>query len=159
MEGNAAAPVRRGNIDAMSKHWCFTLNNYTVEEENFIRDEGANVEYVVFGKEHLITDVNPHGTPHLQGYVVFINRKRLSGCKKWLARAHWEIKRGSPLEASNYCKKEDPTPFESGIEFMYDGIWEQPESVAMLRTWVLPEDNGTHFGLGSLVIEGQNEFI
>lgn len=59
-------------------------------------------DYVVIGKE-----VGDSGTPHLQGYIIYVNRKRLAGCKKISPRAHWEIKsKFSTVEsASKYCKK------------------------------------------------------
>nr|ALC76156.1 replication-associated protein [Brachiaria deflexa-associated circular DNA molecule 1] len=85
-----------------SKHWCYTLNNYTESEYELIKNV-ENTTYHVIGKE-----VGGSGTPHLQGYVVFVNRKRLNGVKKALqcTRLHLEQKRGTPLEASTYCKKD-----------------------------------------------------
>lgn len=86
--------------DPMSKHWCFTLNNYTdVEYAGLL---SAPHDYVIIGKE-----VGENGTPHLQGYIVFLNRKRLAGCKKLSPRAHWEIKsRYSTIESCRkYCMK------------------------------------------------------
>ncbi len=76
----------------------FTINNYTVQDVPDLK----HFEYLVVGKE-----IGEDGTPHIQGYGVFINRKRLAGAKKLLPRAHLEIKRGTPLEASEYCKKEN----------------------------------------------------
>lgn len=145
-EDRATAPVRSHQHDAMSKHWCFTLNNYTVEEENYLRDEGANVEYLIFGKE-----IGDNGTPHLQGYVVFINRKRMTAVKKWLKRAHWEIKRGSPLEASNYCRKEDQTPFESGNIYRWNYYYYMKqiinnERLNYINTGHYSDDWYFHFG-------------
>lgn len=49
------------------------------------------------------------GTPHLQGYIVFKNKKRFSTVKQFVgARAHVEpkSKRSTPTEASDYCKKD-----------------------------------------------------
>lgn len=99
--------------DPMSKHWCFTLNNYTLEEYNTFTL--CEKEYLVMGKE--LSEPNEETgerTPHLQGYIVFVNRKRLAGVKKVSPKAHWEIKRGTPLEASEYCKK-DGDFLEQGI--------------------------------------------
>lgn len=58
--------------------------------------------YLVFGRE-----VGSNGTPHLQGYVSFSKRRSLSYVrKKFGKRCHCEIARGSPQQASDYCKKE-----------------------------------------------------
>jgi len=47
------------------------------------------------------------GTPHLQGYVIFKTKVRLGITRVLLGgRAHCEIKRGTPQQASDYCKKE-----------------------------------------------------
>lgn len=47
-----------------------------------------------------------NGTPHLQGYVEFENKKSLAQLKEACPRAHWEPARGNPKQASDYCKKE-----------------------------------------------------
>lgn len=85
------------NRNSNARRWCFTLNNPTVEEL-------INVElcdYLVYG-----TEVGENGTTHHQGYACFKKPYRLSGVKKILSRAHWEVARGSPTEASVYCKKD-----------------------------------------------------
>lgn len=45
-------------------------------------------------------------TPHFQGYVCFNKQKELSALKKMIVRAHWEPMRGTPKQASNYCKED-----------------------------------------------------
>ncbi len=82
----------------LARHWCFTLNN---PNPNEIKYDEAVVEYLVLGKE-----TSTSGTDHVQGYVVFRVRKRLSTVKTWLPRAHWEIMKGTPEQASDYCKKD-----------------------------------------------------
>ena len=85
-----------------TRHWCFTLNNYTDEDiERLQRLEGT-VTYLVFGKEVAPTT----GTPHLQGYVCFKQKKRRSAAMSVIGRCHLDIKKGTPREASDYCKKE-----------------------------------------------------
>lgn len=87
--------------------WCFTLNNYTVEEWEAVKEWECS--YLIFGKE-----VGEEGTPHLQGYVSFASQKTLATLKKkFQARAHWEVARGTPKQASEYCEKEGDV-FEKG---------------------------------------------
>jgi len=88
-----------------AKNWCFTLNNYTDDEYGRICTCGADphvVSYMVVGKE-----VGETGTPHLQGFVQFKDKKRLAPVKALLSeRLHLEPMRGTALQASDYCKKE-----------------------------------------------------
>lgn len=92
----------------LAYHWCFTINNYEDGEE---RLEWLNgYDYCVAGRE-----VAPDtGTPHLQGYVKFTKQQRLSAVKKIHKTAHWEISRGTPQQAADYCKK-DGNFVEKGI--------------------------------------------
>ena len=46
-------------------NWCFTLNNYTAEEEEKLKGELPGVKYIVFQRER----GHEKGTPHLQGYL------------------------------------------------------------------------------------------
>lgn len=89
-----------------SKHYVFTLNNYSAEEVLLISAliNSAEVNYVVFGREVAPTT----NTPHLQGYIAFLRRKTLAQCRvvPGLARAHFEVARGTPREAIAYCKKD-----------------------------------------------------
>jgi len=84
-----------------SKHWCFTVNNWTEEDLSRARGLQEFSDYVVFGKE-----VGKEGTPHLQGYVIFKKIRDLSWVKKRLPRAHLERSRGTPKQASSYCQKD-----------------------------------------------------
>lgn len=88
-----------------SRTWCFTLNNWTEEEYETLRRtcESNDVEYAVVGKER-----GANRTPHLQGFIVFMRKKAAGGCKKSIGsnRAHVEIMRGTPVDASEYCKKD-----------------------------------------------------
>ena len=71
-----------------SRGWCFTLNNYSVEEEETIRN--APCAYMLFGRER-----GDEGTPHLQGYVHFKNEKSLKQLKALMPRAHVEARKGT----------------------------------------------------------------
>lgn len=86
-----------------TKYVCFTINNYTEEESKRFDNEIEGVSYFVVGRE-----IGESGTPHLQGYAEFTKRHRLSKIKSVLGqRAHIEARRGTALEASQYCKKSD----------------------------------------------------
>jgi len=90
-----------------SRKWCFTINNYGENDTQRFHDLGRDlagngIKYLVVGRERAGT-----GTPHLQGYVVFNTNQRLGRIKSLLGeRGHYETSRGTPLEASEYCKKD-----------------------------------------------------
>lgn len=82
-----------------ARHWCFTQNN-PIENEEWPLTENM-ITYLIMGKE-----VGEKGTPHIQGYVVMKDRMTLGNMKALIPRAHLEIMKGSPKQASDYCKKE-----------------------------------------------------
>lgn len=82
-----------------SRSWCFTINNYTEDERDALRN--GKYAYMVFGYER-----GDEGTPHLQGYVHLQDTKTLSAMKKVMPRAHLEIRKGTVDQAVEYCKKE-----------------------------------------------------
>lgn len=85
-----------------AKHWAFTLNNYTSEDESRLLASinTAGVSYIVFGKE-----VGSSGTPHLQGHVHFSEKKRLTQILKLLPQAHYSVARNIS-KSIEYAKKE-----------------------------------------------------
>lgn len=104
----ASLRVNRGR----AKNWCFTLNNYTNVQYQWLQTIHQNrecmndvgiknncVRYLIFGKE-----VGESGTPHLQGFISFENRLRLAEVRR-LFQAHFEVAR-NPIQAIQYCKKE-----------------------------------------------------
>lgn len=99
--------------ESRSKGWVITLNNYTEDEWEAYQQLGGHphVSYVIGAKEQ-----GEGGTPHIQGYVEFKNRKKLSTVKRItpLQRAHLEPRRGTPQEAADYCRKEDGETYEYG---------------------------------------------
>lgn len=68
-----------------------------------MRDNPSSFRYLVFGRE-----VGDSGTPHLQGFFILETKLRLRQVRllAGLQRAHLEVSRGSPQEASDYCKKD-----------------------------------------------------
>lgn len=83
---------------------CFTQNNYTPETYAALQAFGTqHCLYMVLGKE-----VGDSGTAHIQGFLYFEN-PHVYPCKKFRDishAAHDEMIRGSPRQASDYCKKE-----------------------------------------------------
>lgn len=87
---------------AVAKHWCFTLNNPELNENEIIDElEAFGIEYAVFQMEE-----GENGTPHFQGYVAFLAPQRLSATRRLFnSRAHWEKCRGTPTQNRDYCTK------------------------------------------------------
>lgn len=101
----AVAEGQREARESPKKHWVFTLNNPSAD------DQGSlwlpPYDYAVLGLERCPTT----GTPHIQGYVIFKKKYRLTQLKKYSPqgqRAHWEPQSvySTPAQASDYCKKE-----------------------------------------------------
>jgi hypothetical protein len=83
-----------------AKNWCFTINNYESSDMEKLEKmfEHGHFNYLIFGEE-----VGEEGTPHLQGYVQMKKKMRLNQVKKFISpRAHLDLSRGSPNQASVY---------------------------------------------------------
>lgn len=106
-----------------SRHWVFTVNNWTQENDDALKALASTVTYIVYGYE-----TGEEGTPHLQGYVIFEAAKRFNQVQALLPRgAHIEIKRGSPSQAAEYCKKgglftEEGTVPKQGVGGQFDNF-------------------------------------
>lgn len=86
------------------KRWVFTLNNYVDEDVERLRifGESDDCGYLVYGRE-----VGVGGTPHLQGFVLFVDRKRFIQVQAVLGRrCHIESARGTNQQAREYCVKD-----------------------------------------------------
>lgn len=100
-------------MQGRAKRWCFTLNNYTPEEERRFWNIGREIEalewieYLIYGRE-----VGEQGTPHLQGFLICRDRLRWNQLNQMIfgtadyGRVHWEVARSTPENCINYCKKE-----------------------------------------------------
>jgi hypothetical protein len=88
-----------------SNHFAFTLNNYTDDDITKIGSlvDDSTCTYLCYGKE-----VGEQGTPHLQGYIQFASRIRLTTAKTrmGISRLHLEPCRGSDEDNRNYCSKD-----------------------------------------------------
>lgn len=89
-----------------AKHWVFTLNNPSEAESEKLRVWGSELPdplaYCVYGRER-----GEGGTPHLQGYVAFKRKVTFNTVKRLISeRVHLECAKGTPEQASTYCKKD-----------------------------------------------------
>lgn len=115
------------------QRWCFTHNNYTDDDQEFVCQLLASpeVRYGVYGRE-----VGANGTPHLQGFVIFKDRVRFNSVKErfGVLNVHLELARGTSLQASEYCKKDGD--FE---EFGSPPSQGQRNDFAELKEWILEQ--------------------
>ena len=103
-----------------SKFWLFTWNNYP-DEANALLKAIPNLTYLAYGHEFAPVT----GTPHLQGYLEFRIRTKLSTIKNLngLSTVHWEVPKhyNDWEECKAYCFKEGRDTFEWGIP-IYDKV-------------------------------------
>lgn len=96
---------RRDNANRRATDWCFTLNNPAAEFESalptFLKADGT-VLYACWQPE-----IGSNGTRHLQGFICFKRPRGFRAVQLLLPRAHLEAKRGSRLQAIDYCRKSD----------------------------------------------------
>lgn len=85
--------------------WVFTINNFTYEEEELVRqlEFNDNINTVIAEEEHL-----EEGTPHIQGYINTKKQVYRTTVERWLGgRAFVEQAKGSEASNWKYCSKED----------------------------------------------------
>lgn len=87
-----------------SNRFCFTWNNYPADYAAILHNvfSEQNIEYLVFGRETAPTT----GTLHLQGFVIFSERRRINAVRGFLPGCHVEVARGTTTQAVDYCKKD-----------------------------------------------------
>lgn len=88
------------DVAGRAKHWCITINNYVDEDKRQFENSSVDTDYFVYGEE-----VGASGNRHLQCYIAFHAAKRLGYLKQRWPRGHFEIMRGKPEQAAEYCKK------------------------------------------------------
>lgn len=118
----------------VSRGWCYTINNYTEDDEHFAFELSLDSTYTVCGKE-----IGEGLTPHLQGFVYYKHTKTLGGMKLRHPTAHWEAIRGTPRQAADYCKK-DGNYFEEGIEPMTQTEKGDAGKAAIAERWQLAKE-------------------
>lgn len=98
-----------------TRSWCFTLNNPTEDETEFITDRLQVLATCLY----VSLEEGEEGTPHYQGYVSLRRTKRLAGMKKLMPRAHFEPAKGDKNDNYCYIFKVDSEPvvkFDNGAQ-------------------------------------------
>lgn len=113
---------------AQSKYWCFTDFNCGVDYLMW------DYEYCIYGVEKCPTT----GKMHHQGYVEFSQNHRLSAMKKLDDMIHWEVRKGTAIQARNYCMKEGNFIEDGEMKICTQG---KRNDIADLRECI--EDGGT----------------
>lgn len=96
----------------MYRNYCFTINNPKYDDYMFIQVLKSHKSF-----RYCIYSIEKSTTLHIQGYVEFTSPMRLTTLKKLNMRAHYEPRKGTQLQAIEYCKKSDTHidgPFEFG---------------------------------------------
>lgn len=86
---------------SMSRAYCFTWNNPTAGDVQYLESLAPSVDYLLFGRE-----VGEEGTSHLQGFVYFKTRKRFNQVRGIFRNNHVETTRNVPASIL-YCKKDN----------------------------------------------------
>lgn len=123
-EGN----TRTSSRDSRSRKWIFTLNNWTEDEyeiiKNYVGTQG--LKYVI-GEE-----IAPStGTPHLQGFIESNSGIRFSTLKKLLPRASWSMAKGDDQQNLKYCTKSNL--YITNITKKIDDIFEHYTQLQLKR--------------------------
>ena len=83
---------------------CFTVNNYSSEDEENLKSIGPKglVSFIIFGKE-----VGASGTPHLQGYAETPSARTFRVWKRIIGdRAYVKTAKGTRAQNTAYCSKD-----------------------------------------------------
>lgn len=86
---------------------CFTLNNYTENDEKQFKKNYDNkiISYIIYGYE-----IGPNnGTPHLQGYIEFSKQLYFGSIKTICPSMHFERAKGNAGSNIKYCSKDENT--------------------------------------------------
>nr|QKV51202.1 putative replication associated protein [Crucivirus sp.] len=129
-EGDGSGPPTK------ARGWCFTINNYTLEDPEIFRTYAAKIDYSIFGFEVAPTT----GTPHMQCYMNHNNTIRFQTIRKLFPRAANIVQaKGTAKHNQRYCKKGEQSKEEydelldQGPNYGKNAVWEEfgecPESV------------------------------
>ncbi len=98
--GNTKPELSKRKKISAAKRWSFTFNNYSDSDYCYMCAMCAKFcRYAIIAKE-----VGDSGTPHLQGYLEFKERRRPKSVFNE-PKIHWELSKGSKADNITYCSK------------------------------------------------------
>jgi hypothetical protein len=112
------AETSRGAQGTQGRRWCFTINNYTQEDLDYLGglfELESSVRFLLFQCE-----IGEAGTCHVQGYIELKKQWRFTRVKRLIqpgGHPHVEMARGNADQNRAYCTKEEGRidgPFEFG---------------------------------------------
>lgn len=84
----------------MSRYRSFVFTHNGYSEADISRYQDMEAKYIVVARER-----GASGNEHLQGYIEFDSACTIKAAIKKLQPAHVELRKGTPQQASDYCKK------------------------------------------------------
>lgn len=138
---------RNGNKSLRLRNWCFTWNNYTLDDIDTLTHKLRNVDYVF--QEEIGEKTQ---TPHLQGLIKFKNARYKSSLIKEFKGCYFEPCRNEKA-AHEYCQKASTRAGKIYTNIVtvselkipkYEGLYDwQKEIVELIRTE--PDDRSIYW--------------
>ena len=123
-----------------TRGWMFTINNELILQ--FASYD--NIKFIIYQLE-----CGESGTMHLQGYLELHQPRALSWLKKLHPGAHWEMRKGSRIQAVQYVTKEETREDMPWIwkekqwdQYGKDGKMELTEWINSHFPWMKKEEKG-----------------
>lgn len=127
------------NPRAEGTQWMFTWNNPPETAHATIQAlfDNNTAKHIVHQNE-----VGENGTPHIQGYICFTTKKRLSAARLLLP-VHWtKVTRGTAQRCIAYCKKAETAIPDSQVEL---GDYAPPGTRNDLEEFRMDVQNGMSY--------------
>ena len=118
------------------RRFCFTLNNYTTQEEIMIQNF-ADASFIIYGHEVAPTT----GTPHLQGYIEVTKKTTIKALCKKLPRCSFKVSKGTSDDNEDYCEKDGVGIFRKGTPMAQGERKDLKEVAQLILTGVLRVDS------------------
>lgn len=104
--------MRGSALSDRARNWVFTINNYNDHEIELVKGLAEKGETCKVIAE---LETGEQGTPHIQGYVSFINPIYRSTLEIWLGgRAFIQRARGGWVQNFTYCSKDNTVFVKKG---------------------------------------------